>query len=186
MTGAITTKKALEQAIILREAGYSLASIANKTGISSATLFRQFKKHGIKKGSISDSAIVDAKKQLLNDAGFIDSLKHQIASSITDDLAHVKLLREASALLLEEIMSDKSLPPHYKARGVTALVTGVRLTQDISRRALRADQVDLEIQDLPELTIRELTNDDIELMRAEQAKEGEECGVEINEVVSYQ
>ena len=100
MTGAITTKKALEQAIILREAGYSLASIANKTGVSSATLFRQFKKHGIKKGSISDSAIVDAKKQLLNDAGFIDSLKHQIAASITDDLAHVKQLREASTLLL--------------------------------------------------------------------------------------
>lgn len=185
MTGSITTKKALEQAIVLREAGYSLASIANKTGVSSATLFRQFKKHGIKKGSISDSAIIDAKKQLLNDAGFIDSLKHQIAASITDDLAHVKQLREASALLLEELMNDRSLPAHYKARGVTALTTGIRLTQEIARRALQVDKLEPDAPDLPELTIRELTNDDIKLMRAEQVKSGADF-IGNNEVISHQ
>ena len=183
MVGTVIPKKAIEEAVILREGGYSLASISNKTGISPATLHRQFKKHGINKGSLTNTAIEVAKQQLLSDAGFVDSLKHQIAASITDDLAHVKQLREASALLLEELMNDKSLPAHYKARGVTALTTGIRLTQEVARRALQVDKLEPEAQDLPELTIRELTTNEIELMRNEQVKESIEVGAEINEVI---
>jgi len=190
MAGAVTPKKVLERAVILREGGYSLTSIATKLNTSISTLSRHFKRHSIGKGSLSEIAVAEAKKQLLNDAGFIDSLKHQIAASITDDLAHVKQLREASAILLEEIMNDKSLPPHYKARGVTALVTGVRLTQEVSRRALQVDQMEPEAEDLPELIISELTNDDVQEMRAKQAEENVECGAEYvdesNDVVSHQ
>ena len=189
MAGAVTSKKTLEQAVILREGGYSLTAIADKLNTSASTLSRHFKRHRIGKGSLCADAVAEAKQQLLNDAGFIDSLKHQIATSITDDLAHVKQLREASALLLEEIMNDKSLPAHYKARGVTALTTGIRLTQEVSRRALQVEKLEPEAQDLPELTIRELTHEDIELMRTEQAKERIEHGddtAELNEVVSHQ
>jgi len=190
MAGAVTPKKVLERAVILREGGYSLTSIATKLNTSVSTLSRHFKRHAIGKGSLCGDAVLEAKQQLLNDAGFIDSLKNQIAASITDDLAHVKQLREASALLLEEIMSDKNLPAHYKARGVTALTTGVRLTQEVARRALQVDKLEPEAQDLPELTIRELTNDDVQEMRAKQAEENAECGAEYvdesNDVVSHQ
>jgi len=189
MAGAVIPKKALEQAVILREGGYSLTAIATKLNTSVSTLSRHFKRHGIGKGSLSEIAVAEAKEQLLNDAGFIDSLKQQIASSITDDLAHVKQLREASAILLEEIMADKSLPPHYKARAITGLTTSVRLTQEVSRRALQVDKMEPEPEDLPQLTITELTSEDIKLMRDEQTKERIEQGVEmgeINEVVSHQ
>jgi len=192
MAGGVTPKKTLEEAVILREGGYSLTAIADKLNTSVSTLSRHFKRYSIGKGSLSDDAVAKAKQQLLNDAGFIDSLKHQIAASITDDLAHVKQLREASALLLEELMTDKSLPAHYKARGVTALTTGIRLTQEVARRALQVDKLEVEAQDLPELIVRELTAEDVKSMRTEQTKEriahgiGEAGGVELNEVVNHQ
>ncbi len=186
MAGGVTPKKVLEQAVILREGGYSLTSIATKLNTSVSTLSRHFKRHGIAKGSLSEMAVAEAKQQLLNDAGFIDSLKQQIASSITDDLAQVERLRQASALTLEQLMADKSLPAHYRARGIAALSTGIKLTQEVARRALRVDTLEPEKEDLPELTITELTADDVEQMRAAQVNERIEIGEEINEVVSHQ
>ncbi|WP_305909594.1 hypothetical protein Q9L42_004635 [Methylomarinum sp. Ch1-1] len=152
----------------MRDAGYSLASIADKTGISIATLARHFKRHGVSKGSLTDESVELARQQLLSDAGFIDSLKAQIAASIVDDLAHVRQLRTASAILLEEMLNDKNLPPHYKTRGVAALSTSLRLTQEAARKALRVDELEPEPSELPELIVSELTAAEIEEMRKEQ------------------
>ena len=89
MTGTIKTPAEILNCLVLREAGYSLAAIASKTGISPATLTRHFKKHGAIKGTLSLSAVDEARQQLLSDSGFIEGLKTAIASSICDDIAHV-------------------------------------------------------------------------------------------------
>jgi AraC-like DNA-binding protein len=171
MPGAPKTADQIKQAIVLRDAGYSLASIAEKTGVSVSTLTRAFKRHGITKGGLNDEAITEARQQLLADGGLIDQLKHAIASSVADDIAHVKLLREASALLLEELMTDTSLPAHYKTRALAALSTTLRLTQEAVRKALKADDVQPEVTALPELTVRELTQDEVDRLRDEQTKD---------------
>jgi AcrR family transcriptional regulator len=168
MPGTVKTASELEQAVILRSGGYSLAAIAGKTGISPATLARHFKRRGVTKGALSDESVEAARQQLLSDAGYIDGLKHEIASAVADDIAHVRQIREAAALLLEELMNDKSLPPHYKTRGLAALATSLTLTQKAARVALQADNQPIEQESLPELTITELSNEDIERMRREQ------------------
>lgn len=172
MPGAHKTPTELERALILRESGYSLAAITQKTGISPATLARHFKRHSIAKGSLNDEAIAEARQQLLTDGGLIDQLRHEIAAAVVDDISHAKQLREASALLLEELMADTGLPAHYKTRGLAALSTTLRLTQEAVRKALKADEVQPEASELPELTVRELTQAEIDRLRDEQAKDG--------------
>jgi AraC-like DNA-binding protein len=172
MPGAPKTADQIKQAIVLRDAGYSLASIADKTGVSVSTLARAFKRHGITKGGLNDEAITEARQQLLADGGLIDQLKHEIAAAVVDDISHVRQIREAAALLLEELMTDTSLPAHYKTRGLAALSTTLRLTQEAARRALKADEVQPEATELPSLTIIELTQDEIKQLRDEQAKDG--------------
>jgi AcrR family transcriptional regulator len=117
------TKEAIQHAITLREAGLTLSVIADKTGISASTLFRAFKKHGIGRGELTNELIEEARQQLLNDAGFIDQLKHTIASSIVDDLSLVRKIREMLTLALEEIGSDSSTPAILKARSLAAFST---------------------------------------------------------------
>lgn len=169
----------------MREAGYSLAAISQRTGISSATLARHFKKYGASKGGLSDSAVDEARQQLMNDAGFINDLKNQIAAAIVDDISHVQQLREASTLLLEELMADKSLPPHYKTRAIAALATSLRLTQEAWRKSLNIDSLEPEPESLPQLVVYELTAEEITQMRQEQTKDAiyDEPDIEVIDVI---
>jgi hypothetical protein len=66
-------------------------------------------------------------------------------------------------------MADTSLPPHYKTRGLAALSTSLRLTQEAARKALRADDLQPEATELPELVVRELSQHEIEELRHKQA-----------------
>ncbi|PPD44898.1 MAG: hypothetical protein CTY16_11080 [Methylobacter sp.] len=173
----IKTPKQIQRALVLREAGYSIAAISVKTAISPATLTRHFKKHGAVRGSLSLTAVEDARQELLSDSGFIGELRHQIAASITDDMAHVVALRESMALILEEIMKDAALPSHYKSRAIAALATSLTLTQKAARIALSVDDQPVEQDQLPTLHITELTADDIFQMRNEQIRLNEEMGI---------
>ena len=158
----------IEQAITLRTAGYSLTSIGRKLNISVSTLSRQFAALKVPKGKLSNEAVDLARQSLLADSGFIDGLKQAIAASIVDDIAQVANLRDSMALILEDIMADKALPAHYKSRAIAALATSLTLTQKVARVALAADDQPIEQDTLPTLFISELTNAEIETMRAEQ------------------
>lgn len=182
MTGKVKRPAEIEQALILRDGGYSLASIAQKTGISTATLARHFKKHNATKGTLPADAVERAKRQLLEDAGFLSEIKHQIASAIADDISQFIQIREATALVLNELMNDASLPGHYKARGIAAIATTLRLTQELARKALSIDDLQPEPESLPELIVSELTREEIERMRREQQDLSIELGEEIEEI----
>jgi hypothetical protein len=85
-------------------------------------------------------------------------------------------------------MADTSFPPHYKTRGLAALSTSLRLTQEAARKALRADEMEPEASELPSLTIIELTQDEIKQLRDEQAKDDifdAPDRPEDNEVIEY-
>lgn len=168
MAGRPKTAGEIKQAIVLRDGGYSLAAISERTGISVATLARHFKKHGVSKGALTDQAVIEAREQLLSDAGFIDSLKHEIASAIVDDITQFKRIRAALALNIDELVLDSSLPAHYRSRGLTAAATGLRLSQEIIRKALQIDNVEPEEGELPELIVRELLPSEVEQLRQEQ------------------
>jgi AraC-like DNA-binding protein len=157
------TSDELKRAFTLRAAGWTLSAIVSDTGISASTLQRHFKTHGVGRGTLSTEAIDQAKQQLLRDAGFIDDLKHQIASSIVDDLSLVRQLRETLALSIGELSGDTTTPLTLKARSLAALSTSLKITQDVSRRALRIDNSDSlnGVEELPQLIITRMTDEEI-------------------------
>ncbi|WP_036249763.1 hypothetical protein [Methylobacter sp. BBA5.1] len=171
MAGKPKTNEELKAAIALRDAGYSIASISENTGISSATLSRHFAKHKVGKGSLTDEAVTLARSKLLQDGAFIDSLKHEIASTVLDDVAQFRQLRRAMTVTLDDLLNDTSLPSHYKMRGLAAYATTLKLSQETIRRALQIDNQEPEPESLPSLTIHELTPEEIAQMRQEQTKD---------------
>jgi len=168
MTGTVKPNPVLKQALLLRESGYSVATITQKTGVSATTLNRLFRKVGAPKGTLTKSSVEEARAALLNDSAFISELKARIAASLLDDLAHITAIRAAMAEALEETMGDIELPAHAKARSIAALATSLTLTQKASRIALGVDNQPVEQSELPTLEISELTLDDIEDMRRQQ------------------
>lgn len=164
----IKTSDEIKQALVYREAGYSLASISAITGMGTSTLYRHFKALGASKGSLSAEAVNDARQQLLTDGGFISDLKHHIASALLDDLSQIKALRSAISVTLEDLMADEALPAMYKSRAIAALATSINLSQKALRTTLEMDNQPVEQESLPNLFISELTLEDIEVMRRTQ------------------
>ena len=154
---------ALKQAVILRSAGWTLAGIANKTGISCSTLQRHFSRLGISKCEFTIDSIDNAKNDLLLDAGFMGQLKSQIAASIVDDLAISRQIRESLVLAVEELANDKATPASFKARALAALSTTLSITQAVQRKAMNLDDSGafMSEQALPSLRIFKMTEQDV-------------------------
>lgn len=162
------TSDELKRAVTLRAAGWTLTAIVTETGISASTLQRHFKAHGIGRGTLSAEAVEEARQQLLDDAGFVDNLKHQIAAAILDDLSLARQLRESALLALEELATDTTTPLVARSRAIVALATATKITSDILRRALRLDNGALnQVEEVPVLTVLKMTDEDIEQVQRE-------------------
>jgi AraC-like DNA-binding protein len=164
----VKTSDEIKSAVVLRDAGYSLASISSKTNISPSTLQRHFRKLSTSKGALSSKAVYDARQELLNDGGFISDLKRQISASLLDDLQQAQDIRASIAITLYDLMQDTSTPATYKARAIAALATGLTLTQKMMRVTLAMDDQPVQQDELPSLLISELTQADIDDMRRHQ------------------
>ena len=171
----VKTAPEIKRAIVLRAAGYSLSVIADKTDISKSTLQRHFKKHSIDKGTISAKAIDDAKQELVAD-GLTEALKQEVISAVLDDVSQFKAIRAALATNIEELVEDGSLSPHYRSRGLTAVATGLRLSQEVIRKALDMDTTELEQSEIATLEYKVLSQDDVEEIRELQLKGSHDIG----------
>ena len=158
----------LKQAVTLRSANYSLASIAEKTGISCATLQRQFKASDVKKGTLKALSVAQASKQLIEDAGFITELKSTIAASIVDELTINRRIREAITLSVEELLTEADASASAKLRALASASTALSVSQTIARKALNLEKIDpfVNPETLPSLTIWKMSDEQVAVMRA--------------------
>ena len=79
-------KPDIDQAVILREAGYTLASITQKTGLSGSTLYRAFTKLDVTRGTTTKNTLDSAKQALLEQSGLVGDLKYAF---VLDFLRHL-------------------------------------------------------------------------------------------------
>jgi hypothetical protein len=166
--------KQIKRALVLRESGYSLSAIAERTRLSPSTLQRHFKRLGATCGGLTSESVEQAKQSLLQDAGFIDELRHTIAATIIDDLSIVRKIRESLILSLEELTEDATTPASMKARSLAALSTSLSVTQAVARRALNIDsETQRQHEDLPTLTIRKMDSAEIAAVQ-NRLKDGDE------------
>jgi hypothetical protein len=162
----VRTKVDIKRAVILRESGYTLASIVDKTGLSASTLYREFKKLDVIRGSLSKDTLRSARQKLLEDSGLVGDLKQKIAAQVNDDLILAQQIREGLTLSIEELINDASTPASLKARAYAALATSVKLTSDLQRRALSLDDNSVSAQEIPSLTITKMTPAEIKAVQS--------------------
>lgn len=158
-------KPDIDQAILLREAGWTIASITEKTGLSPSTLYRAFTKLDISRGSITKDTLKCARQELLKLSGLVGDLKQLIASQVKDDLSLSTYLRSGVAMALADLISDVTTPASMKCRAYASLATTLKLSSDIMRRALQIDDTRLSVTEIPTLTIVKMTQADIEAVQ---------------------
>ena len=157
------------QAVILREAGWTISAIAERLSISISTAQRLLKKHNAVAGVGTQALIEKAREELLATVFSLDAVQQTIASLVADDLALNQQIRIKLANAVEAL--DPMAPIAF--RGLAAAATTLKLTQDVTRRALPLEKLNqaLALEELPELKIHFMTDADVAEMRAQQRLE---------------
>lgn len=175
MPGAAIAPDVQAQVVALREAGYSLASIATRLGIGISSVQRIIKKHGAVAGAATTEMIAKARDEMIAAAYGLESVRQIAASLVHDDLDLAQRTRQKALEILDaiEVTADNAV---QSARAVAAVSTALRLTQDVQRRTLPLDKLERadSVEELPELTIRIMGPDDVRELREQQRREAAE------------
>lgn len=183
MPGSALTLEKKTEAIVLREAGYTIADIAYRVDCSVSTLQRLFRRTFTKKGTVTAEAVKEARESLLQSLSNTDQLKEELARSISDDIAHSRLMRERAALALEELKPTNTAEAALTMRALTAYSTIIKNTSDTMKHNLAMTAVgEADIDVLPELIIRELTGQELaEIVRTQASNNDDGLHVERHE-----
>lgn len=181
MAGNQKTPDQAAQAVILREAGWTITAIAGRLSISVSTAQRLLKKHNAVAGAGAQALIEKAREELLTTAFSLEAVQQTVASLVIDELALTQQLRMKLANAVETL--DPTNPTVF--RGLAAAATTLKLTQDVTRRALPLEKLNqaLAFEELPELKIHIMNENDVAEMRAQQRLEeaernGDSNGIE--------
>ncbi|WP_341783414.1 helix-turn-helix domain-containing protein [Pseudomonas putida] len=169
MPGKKKTPDQTAQAVILREAGYTLPAIASRLDISVSTAQRILKANKAIPGASTLALIEKAREELLATAFSLEAVQQTAASLVLEELALNQQIRTKLASALEIL--DPADPISF--RGLAAASTTLKLTQDVTRRALPLEKLSqaLDFEELPELKIHIMTERDVTEMRAQQRLE---------------
>lgn len=172
MPGKQKTPGQSAQALILREAGYTLPAIADCLNISLSTTQRLLKRNGAVAGAATQALIEKAREDLLHNAFALETVQQTLASLVHDELSLNRLMRNKLAEAVEALEVTPANAP-IVCRALAACSTTLKLTQEVSRRALPLDKLKqaLDVEEMPELVIQVMTEDDVLALRAQQRKE---------------
>ena len=180
MAGKKTTPDQGAQAVVLREAGYTISAIADRLEISVSTAQRILKANKAVVGATTGAIIAKAREQMLNSSFALEEIQLAAAAMVLDDLSLARRIRTKLSLAVDEL--DVTSPTAF--RSLAAGSTSLKLTQDVWRRALPMDKLEdaLDVEQLPELHIRIMTDNDVAVMRAEQRREDAELNGDLSGV----
>ena len=181
MSGKKATPDQSTQAVILREAGYTLPAIATRLELSISTVQRILKNNKAVAGAFTQALIERAREEMLNVAYGLEQVQRTAAALVLDDLAISQQIRLKLSNAVDQL--DPNDPGALRALAASA--TTLKLTQDVTRRALPLEKLNqaLAFEELPELKIHIMTDSDVAEMRAQQRLEeaernGDSEGVE--------
>lgn len=172
MTRKAATPDEISEALAMREAGYTALSISQKLDISVRSLQRHFADHGAKKGKLKQDVLNAARAELLKRVTSDETIREEAARLIADDLAHARHLRDIVMGAAEQLKADNLRDAALVMRAAAAYSVAIKNTSDMMRHTLRVERVvEDNGSDLPELTVRELTGEEINAIRKAQAED---------------
>lgn len=169
MSGKKATPDQNTQAVILREAGYTLPAIAARLELSISTVQRIVKTNKAIAGASTQALVEKAREEMLNAAYALEQVQRTAAALVLDDLVISQQIRAKLSECVDQIDPADS----GALRALAASATTLKLTQDVTRRALPLEKLNmaLDIEELPELQIHIMSEYDVAKMRAEQRRE---------------
>ena len=172
MAGKKATPDQNAQAVILREAGYTIPAIAHKLSLSVSTTQRILKANTAVAGATQQKLIAKAREDMLNAAFALEQVQMKAASLVMDDLAISQQIRSKLSMAVDQLDPGDIA----SLRALAASATTLKLTQHVYQRALPLERMNmaLDVEEMPELQIRIMTEYDVAKLRAEQRREDAE------------
>ena len=172
MAGKKATPDQNAQAVILREAGYTIPAIAHQLTLSVSTTQRILKANTAVAGATQQKLIAKAREDMLNAAFALEQVQMKAASLVMDDLAISQQIRSKLSMAVD-LLDPADIA---SLRALAASATTLKLTQDVYQRALPLERMNmaLDVEEMPELQIRIMTEYDVAKLRAEQRREDAE------------
>ncbi|MFQ2036453.1 helix-turn-helix domain-containing protein [Aeromonas veronii] len=161
------TSPALEaQVAAALAAGWPIVAIAEQTGISLSTVKRIRGRSGVRPDSMREELIEEAR------AGLRASLSSEFAASegarlVRSQVALCNQIHTKTAELLESLTIDSECDRHQAAKILSACATASKLAADGLRRVLTLAAEPEVVEALPELVVRDYTDEEILAIRAE-------------------
>lgn len=149
-----------KKAIAQRLAGYSLATIAANTGISTRCLKNIFSRHTTEKSGVTADLVKQAKADLLNDEKFKKVVKQSVNSLIRTEIDLSNKLLDSATATLDDL---EHVVPLQRSKALASLSTAINNAAIMQRRAIGLKEtVDLSDAELPRLFITKLTESEVE------------------------
>lgn len=166
------------QVINLRALGLSSSAIAEQTNLSVRTVQRINKSMGVAKGELGDEILAEGRERLRTNALGDERIKDAIALHLLDEMAQVKALREKSAAILEGFNPKNDIERANYMRSAVAYSTMLKNTSDIACKVYNLDKhrEDSMTEELPHLVFREMTEEEVRMIRLQQEKDARELG----------
>jgi AraC-like DNA-binding protein len=164
----------IAKALALRETGYTALAISQRLNISVRTLQRHFAATGTRKGAVKAAVYQKARDDLLDSVTSETSIKEEAARLLADDLAHARHIRELIHAASLQMTAGSLADAVLVMRGAAAYSTAVKNTSDIIRHGLRLERFrDDQGEEMPELVVRELTEEQITELRDSHQRQDE-------------
>jgi hypothetical protein len=162
--------KVIEQAIIMRAAGWTLTAISEDLGISMSTIQRACRSHSVKPGEAQEALIDKAKQEFVDTYGSDEGLRIKAMEGLAETLALSSLARVKIAQALEHLNATDAESAAITLRAIAAGATATKTFADASRHSMPEFEV---VGELPEFVIRTMTDADVKEIRRVQEAENE-------------
>lgn len=174
--------KTRAEIIALLETGFSKSATARQTGVSLSSVKRIAKDSKVKLGK-KHPELVEAAEEALYSALSSDFVKKQIASLVIDDLSLAASLRDNLATLtteVEEMEVNGWKDAVAKTRTLAGIATASKLNSDNLRQVLSLAAPNVEVEEIPELIMTDMTQEEVETIREQQAQDAIKMGIKFN------
>lgn len=151
------TPKEIIEMLTLREAGYSVLHIAQKIGFNHRTVSRYLADNKVKKGGLKEAVIQNAREELAKSITSDETVRES-AKLLVDNLAHVKLIREIMIEASEHLVATDLKGAALVLRAAASYSVAIKNTSDMLRCSFEMGKASDDLEDMPELTIKVITD----------------------------
>ena len=150
--------------VALRGCGFSYPAIASEVEVSEATVKRVCKASGVQKGGVTGEVGREVLDEVVGRLKSNERLIQEVSKNMLEDLTLTSSIREK----LQDAIATIDPRAADATRRLNQAAQAMQATQKVHRTATNAGEIGHAMEELPSLTIYEMTAEDVESIRNEQ------------------